>query len=80
MSRSVIFRKFKALTDQSINDFIRTIKLKRAAQYLVQTKMNISQITYEVGFSDLKHFRTCFKNEFNESPSNFRKNNKSKTK
>ncbi|MBP8791796.1 MAG: response regulator [Lutibacter sp.] len=77
MSRSVIFRKLKALTDQSINEFIRNIKLKRAAQYLAQTKMNVSQIAYEVGFNDLKYFRTCFKNQFNETPSTYRNKNAS---
>ena len=80
MSRSVIFRKLKALTDQSVNEFIRNIKLKRAAQYLVQTNMNISQITYEVGFNDLKYFRTCFKNQFKESPSSYRTKNTSSSK
>lgn len=80
MSRSVIFRKLKALTDQSVNEFIRNIKLKKAAQYLVQTNMNISQITYEVGFSDLKYFRTCFKNQFNDSPSSYRSKNTATSK
>ncbi|PCH73445.1 MAG: hybrid sensor histidine kinase/response regulator [Flavobacteriaceae bacterium] len=72
MSRSVLFRKIKALTGQSISSFIRTIKIKRAGQLLVKTSMNISEIAYEVGFNDLKYFRKCFKNEFNEVPSDYR--------
>ncbi len=72
MSRSVLFRKIKALTGQSISTFIRTIKLKRAGQLLSQTTMNISEIAYEVGFNDLKYFRKCFKNLFNEIPSDYR--------
>lgn len=72
MSRSVLYRKFKALTNQSITEFIRTIKLKKAGQLIANTKMHISEIAYEVGFSDLKYFRKCFKAQFNELPSNYR--------
>ena len=72
MSRSVLFRKIKALTGQSISSFIRTIKIKRAGQLLTKTSMNISEIAYEVGFNDLKYFRKCFKNEFKEVPSDYR--------
>lgn len=79
MSRSVLFRKLKALTGQSITTFIRTIKLKRAGQLLTQTKMNVSEIAYEVGFNDLKYFRKCFKNLFNEVPSDYRNKNAQNT-
>jgi len=72
MSRSVLYRKFKALTNQSITEFIRTIKLKKAGQLIANTKMHISEIAYEVGFSDLKYFRKCFKVQFNDVPSNYR--------
>ncbi|MBL4746381.1 MAG: response regulator [Flavobacteriaceae bacterium] len=72
MSRSVLFRKIKALTGQSISSFIRTLKIKKAGQLLIMTTMNISEIAYEVGFNDLKYFRKCFKNEFNEVPSDYR--------
>tara|TARA_B100000809_G_scaffold43630_2_gene37910 strand:+ start:49078 stop:53193 length:4116 start_codon:yes stop_codon:yes gene_type:complete len=72
MSRSVLYRKLKALTNQSITEFIRTIKLKKAGQLVANTKMHISEIAYEVGFSDLKYFRKCFKSQFNELPSNYR--------
>ncbi|WP_010136040.1 hybrid sensor histidine kinase/response regulator transcription factor [Ochrovirga pacifica] len=75
MSRSVVYRKIKALTDQSITEFIRTIKLKKAAQMLVKTAMSVSEIAYEIGFSDLKYFRSCFKKQFNEVPSVYRSKN-----
>ena len=77
MSRSVVYRKIKALTNQSITEFIRTIKLKKAGQLIKETKMHISEIAYEVGFSDLKYFRKCFKSQFNELPSNYRNKNAS---
>ena len=72
MSRSALYRKLKALTGQSISEFIKTIKLKRAAQLITQTKMNISEIAFELGFNDLKHFRKSFKLQFNELPSQYR--------
>lgn len=73
-SRSVLYRKLKALTDQSISEFIKTIKLKRAAQLIKQTDMNISEIAFDLGFNDLKHFRKSFKKVFNTLPSQYRDN------
>ena len=72
MSRSALYRKLKALTGQSISEFIKDIKLKRAAQLIAQTNMNISEIAFDLGFSDLKHFRKSFKKQFNELPSQYR--------
>ncbi len=73
MSQSVLYRKLKVLTGQSISEFIRTIRLKRASQLLLKTDMGIAEIAYEVGFNDLKYFRRCFKKVFEVSPSQFRK-------
>ena len=73
MSQSVLYRKFKVLTDQSISEFIRMVKLKRAAQLLSQTDLKIASIAYDVGFNDLKYFRTCFKKIFGITASQYRK-------
>ena len=54
-------RKLKALTGKTAKIFIRTIRLKRAAQLLSLGRYTVAEVTYEVGFSDLKYFRTCFK-------------------
>lgn len=72
MSRSALYRKLKALTDQSITEFIRTIKLKRAGQLILQTQLNISEIAFDLGFNDLKHFRKSFQKLFDELPSEYR--------
>lgn len=73
MSRSVLYRKLKALTGKSILEFIKTIKLKRAAQLIIsQEKMSISEIAFELGFNDLKHFRKSFQKQFNTLPSQYR--------
>ncbi|MDD7887835.1 two-component regulator propeller domain-containing protein [Flavivirga sp. 57AJ16] len=71
-SRSVLYRKLKALTGQSISEFIKNIKLKRAAQLIKQTDMSISEIAFDLGFNDLKHFRKSFKKAFNTLPSQYR--------
>ena len=78
MSRSALYRKLKALTGQSITEFIRTIKLKRAAQLIAQTKRTISEIAFDLGFNDLKHFRKTFKKLFDELPSQYRLNHSQK--
>ncbi|RKR14422.1 two component regulator with propeller domain [Maribacter vaceletii] len=73
MSQSVLYRKLKALTGQSISEFIRTIRLKRASQLLLQSNRGVAEIAYDVGFNDLKYFRRCFKKVFNATPSEYRK-------
>ncbi|HPN71592.1 MAG TPA: ATP-binding protein, partial [Saprospiraceae bacterium] len=76
MSRIQIYRKVKALTGQTPNNFLREIRLKRASQLLELTDYSISEITYKVGFNDLKYFREKFKEEFGINPSDFRQANK----
>lgn len=71
VSRMQLYRKLHALTNMTVKEFIRHIRLKRATQLLVQKKMNISEIAYEVGFKDLSHFRKCFKREFGMSASDY---------
>jgi len=71
MSRMQLYRKLKALTGQSANEFIRTIRLRRAAQLLEQNQLTIAEITYEVGFNDLQYFRECFKKLFGVTPSEY---------
>jgi len=76
MSRMQLFRKIKALTNQTPGEFIRTIRLKRAASLLKQNFGNIAQITYEVGFNNPSYFAKCFKDLYGELPSDFIKNQK----
>ena len=71
MSRMQLYRKMKALTGQSANEFIRTIRLKRAAQLIGQEHLTIAEVTYEVGFNDLQYFRDCFKKQFGVNPSKY---------
>lgn len=62
-----MFRKFQALTGQSHTEFIRTIRLKRAASLLKQNFGNVTQVSYEVGFNNLSYFNRSFKKLFGVS-------------
>ncbi|HSH19006.1 MAG TPA: response regulator, partial [Draconibacterium sp.] len=73
MSRMQLFRKIKALTNQTPGEFIRTIRLKRAASLIKQNFGNIAQITFEVGFNNPSYFAKCFKDLFGELPSDYMK-------
>ncbi|WP_379862353.1 hybrid sensor histidine kinase/response regulator transcription factor [Mariniflexile ostreae] len=72
LGRTRLFTKIKGITGQTPNEFILSIKLKKAVELLTdQPQMNISDIAYAVGFNTLRHFSRCFKNYFGETPSKF---------
>ncbi|MHC1775223.1 MAG: response regulator [Lentimicrobium sp.] len=70
-SRMQLYRKLKAIVGYSANELIRKIRLHKAAELLLRGDLNIAQVTYEVGFSDLQYFRMCFKDEFELTPSQY---------
>ncbi|MGH1366820.1 MAG: hybrid sensor histidine kinase/response regulator transcription factor [Calditrichia bacterium] len=73
MSRGQLHRKLKALTNQSTSEFIRTFRLQRAAELIKQHAGNIAEIAYQVGFSSQAYFTRCFQEQFNCSPTEYRK-------
>ncbi len=74
LGRTKLFSKIKGITGQTPNDFIITVKMKKAAALLNNNpEYNISDITYMLGFSSPKYFAKCFKEQFGVSPSTFRK-------
>lgn len=73
LSRMQLYRKLKAMTGQSANEFIRSVRLKRAAQLIEQNELTVAEVTYRVGFSDLQYFRSCFKKQFGLNPSEYGK-------
>ena len=74
MSRSVLYRKLRAVTNQSANEFINLIRLKRAAQLLSKNTMNVSEISYMVGFNDPQYFSKCFRKQYGKTPSQYASN------
>lgn len=78
ISRMQLYRKLQALTNMTVKEFIRHIRLKRATQLLNQEKLNISEIAYQVGFKDLSHFRKCFKREYGMSATEYLSKQKEK--
>jgi signal transduction histidine kinase/DNA-binding response OmpR family regulator/ligand-binding sensor domain-containing protein len=72
MSSSTLLRKIKALTGESSDRFIRTLRLKRAAQLLQKSQFLVTEICYEVGFSSQKHFSTTFKKHYGLSPTEYK--------
>lgn len=71
MNRVTLYRKILSLTGKTPIEFIRSIRLKRAAQLLEKSGMSVSEIAYEVGFNNPKHFSKFFKEEFKVSPSQY---------
>lgn len=71
MSQTVLYKKIKALTGLSITDFIKSQRLKRAAQLLDDRQMNIAEVAYAVGFSDRKYFSKEFRKQFGLAPSEY---------
>ena len=71
MSRTSFYNKLKALTDQAPADYIRLIRLKRAAALLKTGQHSVTEISELTGFNDVKYFREVFKKHFKVSPSKY---------
>ncbi len=72
LSYSSLYRKCMALTGQSIVDFVRLLRLKKAAILITKYGYTISETAYMVGFNDPKYFSKSFKNQFNKTPKDFK--------
>ena len=71
MSHSTLYRKIKALTNLTANEFIRKVRINFAEQLLLTNKYNISEIMYRIGINSSSYFRQCFKEEFGMNPSEY---------
>jgi ligand-binding sensor domain-containing protein/signal transduction histidine kinase/DNA-binding response OmpR family regulator len=71
LSRMQLYRKLRGLTNQTVHEFIRNIRLKRAVQLLELKRMTITEVAYEVGFNDLTYFARCFRKQYDKSPSEY---------
>ncbi|SNS06197.1 Signal transduction histidine kinase [Hymenobacter mucosus] len=73
MSQSVFYRRIKSITGQTAVEFIRDVRMKRAAQLLAQTNMRVSEVAFQVGIEDAKYFRKAFQKIYSLTPSEYAK-------
>ena len=71
LSRATLYRKIMALTGEPPYQFIRSYRLKRAAQLLKANFGNVTEVAVEVGFTNMAYFTQCFKEEFHQLPSTY---------
>ena len=73
ISRSGLFAKIKTLADLTPNEMIQIVRLKKAAQLLLERKYTVSEIGYMVGFSNPSYFSKCFQKQFGIKPADYMK-------
>ena len=79
ISRSGLFAKIKTLADITPNEMIQIVRLKKAAQLLLERKYTVSEIGYMVGFSNPSYFSKCFQKQFGIKPADYMKSNQADT-
>ena len=76
VSRSVFFKKLKSLTGLAPVEFIKEMRVKRAANLIESGEFNMTQIAYMVGINDPRYFSKCFKQRFGMTPTEYKDRNK----
>ncbi|HYG37503.1 MAG TPA: two-component regulator propeller domain-containing protein [Cytophagales bacterium] len=71
LSRTLLYAKFKSLTGQGVHDFIKTIRIKKGLKLLLEGRMNINQVAYEVGFSTPSYFSKSFIKQYGMPPRDY---------
>ncbi len=71
ISRAQLHRKMKEMTGIPVTEFIRNIRMEQAVRLLEEQKINVTQVAYTVGFSNLAHFSTVFRKQFGVSPTEY---------
>lgn len=74
MSAPVLYKKIKAVSNMSVNEFVKSLRLKKAAQLLQETDLTVYEVAYSVGYNDRKYFSKEFKKQFGKLPSAFKGN------
>ena len=72
ISRTQLYRSMKEITGLNPSDFVRTIRLRQAAELLKDKNLNITQVAYSVGFSSQTHFSSAFKKQYGISPTEYK--------
>lgn len=73
MSRAQLYRKFKSLTDKTVNEYLMNFRLFKAREMLQNSDLNVSEVAYEVGFKNLSHFSRAFTEAFGLNPSSIKR-------
>jgi signal transduction histidine kinase/ligand-binding sensor domain-containing protein/CheY-like chemotaxis protein/AraC-like DNA-binding protein len=80
ISKTVLYTKLKTITGQTVNEFIRTIRLKKSVDLLIEGKMNITQISIEMGFNSASYYTKSFTAHFGFSPKEYLSRQKTENK
>lgn len=75
MSRVGFYKQILSITEKTPSEFIRHIRLKRAADLLEKSELYVNEIAFQVGFNDPKYFRKYFKDEYGVTPNEYKKRN-----
>ncbi|MDI3319447.1 helix-turn-helix domain-containing protein [Pinibacter soli] len=69
MSKTKLYKKLKDITGQTINEFVRSFRLKQAVEIMVHEDVSITEVMFRVGIQSNSYFTTIFKKEYNKTPS-----------
>jgi DNA-binding response OmpR family regulator len=75
MSTPILYKKIKAVSNMSVNDFVKSIRLKKGAQLLLEKTLTINEVSFTVGFNDRKYFSREFKKQYGVNPKDYVSNN-----
>ncbi len=73
VSRAQLYRKFRSVSNKTVADYFKSLRLYKAKELLLSTNLNVTEVTYLVGFKNISHFSREFTYEFGKPPSEFRK-------
>jgi AraC-like DNA-binding protein len=68
-----LYRKIKSITGQSLNEFVRFVRLQKAEQLLSTGKLSVSEVMFQVGFTNHSYFSKCFKKLYKLTPKEYTK-------
>ena len=69
MSRTQLYRKFRSLTNRTVTEYLRSLRLHRAQELLTGHKLTVAEVAYKTGFRNVSHFSRVYKHEFGVNPS-----------
>ena len=72
LGRTIFYKKVRGTTGYTPNEYIRVIRLRKAAELLKESEKNVSEVAYAVGFDNPYYFSKCFKEQFGMPPSQYR--------